>query len=100
MSSEIKVGAALYEVIDPELGISIMDLGLIYEIDVDDNHNAMITMTLTTPWCHIHDSMMNGVKHRASHIEGNEGVSVNLVWKTAWTPHKMSDKAKHRRGFG
>src|SRR5688500_19876890 len=79
MSSEIKVGAALYEVIDPELGINIMDLGLIYEIDVDDHHHAMITMTLTTPGCPLHDSIMNGVKHRVSQIEGIEGVSVNLV---------------------
>ncbi len=100
MSLEIKVGAALYEVIDPELGINIMDLGLIYEIDVDDHHHAMITMTLTTPGCPLHDSIMNGVKHRVSQIEGIEGVSVNLVWEPAWTPHKMSDKAKHRLGFG
>lgn len=100
MSLEKKVGAALFEVIDPELGINIMDLGLIYGIGVDYNHNVEIKMTLTTPGCPMHDSIINGVKFRVSQLDGVESVYVDLVWDPTWNPGKMSDKAKQKLGFG
>lgn len=55
---------ALYDVIDPELGINIVDLGLVYGIDVDEDNNVRITMTLTTPGCPLHESIENGVTSR------------------------------------
>ncbi|PAV29215.1 FeS assembly SUF system protein [Virgibacillus profundi] len=100
MSLEKKVGAALFEVIDPELGINIMDLGLIYGIGVDIEDNVEIKMTLTTPGCPMHDSITNGVKHRVSQIEEVGNVHVDMVWDPAWNPGKMSDKAKGMLGFG
>ncbi|OZU87986.1 FeS assembly SUF system protein [Virgibacillus indicus] len=100
MSLERKVGAALFEVIDPELGINIMDLGLVYGIGVDYEDNVEIKMTLTTPGCPMHDSIMNGVKYRVGQLEGVGNVHVDLVWDPAWNPGKMSDKAKEMLGFG
>lgn len=99
MSLLSKAIAALFEVIDPELGINIMDLGLIYDVQVEDNH-ASVTMTLTTPGCPLHDSITNGVKFRLQQIEGIDEVTVDLVWEPAWTPDKMSDKAKAKLSFG
>lgn len=85
---------ALYEVIDPELGINIVDLGLVYGIDVDEENNVSVTMTLTTPGCPMHDSIETGVKHRLTQIEGVNDIQVNIVWEPRWEPTKMSDRAR------
>lgn len=100
MSLLTKVGASLFEVIDPELGVNIMDLGLIYGINLDDDDNVKITMTLTTPGCPMHESIAKGVKYRINQIEGVGDINVDLVWDPAWTPNKMSDRAKEMLGFG
>ncbi|MFD1360185.1 metal-sulfur cluster assembly factor [Lentibacillus salinarum] len=99
MSLESKVDAALFEVIDPELDINVMDLGLVYGVGVDDDANVSIVMTLTTPGCPMHDSIKTGVKHRVSQIEGVGDVTIDLVWEPAWTPAEMSDRAKEMLGF-
>lgn len=91
--------AALFEVIDPELGINIADLGLIYGVEVEGNH-ATVKMTLTTPGCPLHDSITNGVKFRLKQIEGIDEVTVDLVWEPAWTPDIMSERAKNKLRFG
>ncbi|TXL65743.1 metal-sulfur cluster assembly factor [Cerasibacillus terrae] len=93
------VKAALFEVIDPELGINIVDLGLIYDVQVEGNH-AKITMTLTTPGCPLHDSITNGVKFRVNQLKGIDDVTVDLVWEPAWSPDKMSERAKEKLHFG
>jgi len=89
-----QVKEALYDVIDPELGINVVDLGLVYGIGVDDENNVTITMTLTTPGCPLHDSITTGAKHRVSLIEGVGEINVDLVWEPAWDPGKMSDRAR------
>jgi len=89
-----KVQEALYDVIDPELGINIVDLGLVYGVGADDEGNITITMTLTTPGCPMHDSIAAGVEHRVSQVEGVQDIHVDLVWEPAWNPSKMSDRAK------
>lgn len=99
MSLLTKVGASLFEVIDPELGVNIMDLGLIYDIILDDNDNVNVKMTLTTPGCPLHDSITNGVKYRVSQIEGVGEVIVDLVWDPPWTPDKMSKKCREFLGM-
>ena len=91
--------AALFEVIDPELGINIADLGLIYGVDVEGSH-ATVKMTLTTPGCPLHDSIKNGVIFRLKQIEEIDEVTVNLVWDPPWTPAHMSDRAKKRLQMG
>ncbi|MUK90598.1 DUF59 domain-containing protein [Ornithinibacillus sp. L9] len=99
MSLLTKVGASLFEVIDPELGVNIMDLGLVYGIEIDDEDNIKITMTLTTPGCPMHDSIKNGVQYQVSQVEGVGEIDVNIIWEPAWTPAKMSEKAKEMLGF-
>ncbi|SFD38196.1 Metal-sulfur cluster biosynthetic enzyme [Lentibacillus persicus] len=99
MSLKKKVGAALFEVIDPELGINIMDLGLVYDITGDAENNVKIIMTLTTPGCPMHDSIMNGVKRRVEKVEGVGEIEVDLVWNPAWTPDQISDRGKEQLGF-
>lgn len=89
-----RVYEALYEVIDPELGINIVDLGLIYGVDVDEDNNVLITMTLTTPGCPLHDSIENGVRHRVGQVEDINQVDINIVWEPKWEPSKMSESAK------
>lgn|SRR5699024_6442716 len=99
MSLVTKAGASLFEVIDPELGVNIMDLGLIYGIVADDEDNVTIRMTLTTPGCPMHDSITRGVKRKVNSIDGVNEVNVNLVWEPRWTPDKMSDQAKKMLGM-
>lgn len=94
MSMEEKVLDALYDVIDPELGINIVDLGLVYGVGVDEENNVMVTMTLTTPGCPLHDSITGGVENRIKQIEHVQEVNVDIVWEPAWDPTKMSERAR------
>lgn len=83
----------LKEVMDPELGINVWDLGLIYDIDIDAENNVKITMTLTTPGCPLHDSIVAGVKGSVEYTPGTRNVEVQVVWEPAWSPEKMSEEA-------
>lgn len=90
-----RVRASLFEVIDPELGVNIMDLGLIYGVIVDeDTNHVTVRMTLTTPGCPMSDSIQNGVKFRVKQIEGVGEVEVDLVFEPRWDPGKMSERCK------
>lgn len=91
---------ALEDVIDPELGIDIVNLGLIYDVDVDDAGNCQINMTLTTPGCPLSDVLDRDIKEHASAVEGVNQVTVNLVWYPVWTMDKMSRYAKIALGIG
>ncbi|WP_276754710.1 metal-sulfur cluster assembly factor [Limosilactobacillus ingluviei] len=91
---------ALEDVIDPELGIDIVNLGLIYDIDVDDAGNCQINMTLTTPGCPLSDVLDRDIKEHAGAVEGVNQVTVNLVWYPVWTMDKMSRYAKIALGIG
>jgi metal-sulfur cluster biosynthetic enzyme len=85
-----KVVEALKSVYDPELNINVVDLGLIYNVDVTDDHDVEVTMTLTTPGCPLHDSITRGVRYSIEGIEETRNVEVNLVWEPAWSPEKMT----------
>jgi metal-sulfur cluster biosynthetic enzyme len=89
-----EVETALCDVIDPELGINIVDLGLVYGVSSDEKNNVIITMTLTTPGCPMHDSISKGVEQRLSSINGIGKIDVDLVWEPAWSPANMSESAK------
>ena len=88
---------ALHEVIDPELGYNIVDLGLIYSLEVDDGMVA-ITMTMTTPGCPAQDYILSGVYERSRSLRGVSNVDINLVWEPRWSPKKMSPVAKAHFG--
>jgi metal-sulfur cluster biosynthetic enzyme len=88
----------LKEVLDPELGINVYDLGLIYEI-TEKNGDVKINMTLTTPGCPLHDSITTGVRNAIASLEGIHNVEIELVWNPAWNPSMMSAEAKALLGL-
>jgi FeS assembly SUF system protein len=90
---------ALREIFDPEIPVNIYDLGLIYGVEVDENRDATVTMTLTTPHCPVAESMPGEVELRVSSVPGIRDAEVNLVWDPPWGPHKMSDEARLELGM-
>lgn len=89
----------LKNVYDPELNINVVDLGLIYNIEVNDEADVFITMTLTTPGCPLHDSIERGVRYSIQALEDVRNVDVQVVWEPAWTPEKMTPEGlKQLRG--
>ncbi|MGG3562548.1 metal-sulfur cluster assembly factor [Neobacillus rhizosphaerae] len=90
MNVKEKVLEALKSVYDPELNINVVDLGLIYNVEVSDEADVTITMTLTTPGCPLHDSITTGVRYCVQGLEDTRNVEVNLVWEPAWSPEKMT----------
>lgn len=89
----------LRTVYDPELGVNVLDLGLIYELIQDDAGVVHIQMTLTTQGCPLHDTIVGGVRNAVTRLPGVTGVEVDLVWSPAWTPDKMKPEAKQQLGF-
>ena len=88
---------ALKDVFDPELGYNIVDLGLVYEIGIDDAV-VTVTMTLTTPGCPASDMIQSGVRQRLEDVEGVNGINIDLVWEPPWSPQAMSPVAKEYFG--
>lgn len=80
-------------IIDPEIGLNIVDLGLIYDVKIDEN-TIEITMTLTTPGCPMHNSITDWVERVLKMNYPNKEIKVNLVWEPRWTPERMSKEAK------
>jgi FeS assembly SUF system protein len=89
---------ALRSIYDPEIPVNIYDLGLIYGVDLDDDH-VVVTMTLTTPHCPVAETMPGEVELRVGSVPGIGSAEVNLVWEPAWDPAKMSDEAKLEMGM-
>lgn len=89
---------ALRDVIDPELGLNIVDLGLVYDLRVEGGR-AVITMTMTTPGCPAAGTIEHGVRQRVDMVPGIEAVDVVVVWDPPWSPHRMSEDAKRQLGF-
>jgi metal-sulfur cluster biosynthetic enzyme len=92
-----KIIEQLRTVLDPELGINVVDLGLIYDININEG-NVFILMTLTTPGCPLHDSIVGGVKRALADIEGIKDVDVEITWNPPWTPERMSEQALQQLG--
>lgn len=92
------VREALRGVMDPELGINIVDLGLVYDIEVEDGH-AQIMMTLTSPGCPAGGQILMGAQQAAEGAEGVEKADVNLVWKPFWTPDRIDPAVRAMMGF-
>ncbi|MGB3804577.1 MAG: SUF system Fe-S cluster assembly protein [Sphingopyxis granuli] len=92
------VVAALKDIYDPEIPVNIYDLGLIYNVEIDEGHVA-ITMTLTTPHCPVAESMPGEVELRVGAVPGVGDAAVNLVWDPPWSPEAMSDEARLELGM-
>jgi metal-sulfur cluster biosynthetic enzyme len=85
---------SLKKCMDPEVPLSIVDMGLIYGIDVTENNDVNIKMTMTTKGCPLHETMVDDVKRYAKKVSGVNNVDVEIVWDPPWTMDKMSDNAK------
>lgn len=97
--TEERVYTALHEVIDPELGINIVDLGLIYGVEVTDGA-VQITMTLTTPGCPMHASFKDDISMTLWRVlPGLRDVSVSLVWQPPWTPDMLTPEGRAELGL-
>ena len=89
---------ALKDIYDPEIPVNIYDLGLIYNVEINDGH-ALVTMTLTTPHCPVAESMPAEVELRVGAVPGVGDAEVNLVWDPPWSPQNMSDEARLELGM-
>lgn len=91
--------AALKTVYDPEIPVDIYELGLIYRVDVSDERDVMVDMTLTAPGCPVAGEMPIWVENAVASVPGVRHVSVNLTFDPPWEPSKMSDEAKLELGW-
>lgn len=86
--------AAFKTVYDPEIPVDIYELGLIYKVDLDDNRNLTIDMTLTAPGCPVAGEMPGWVENAARSVEGVQDVDVKMVFDPPWGPDRMSEEAQ------
>ncbi len=91
--------AALRTIFDPEIPVNIYDLGLIYDLDVDEEGKVFIRMTLTAPACPVAETFPGTVESRLYSVPGVSEVRVELVWDPPWTRDKLSEEAKLRLGL-
>jgi len=96
---QASVVEVLKSIYDPEIPVDIYELGLIYGVDVSEDGDATITMTLTTPHCPVAESLPQEVELRALSVPGIRDAVVNLVWDPPWDPSKMSDEARLELGM-
>jgi metal-sulfur cluster biosynthetic enzyme len=92
------VRTALYNVVDPELHMNIIDLGLVYKIEVDSS-SAHVEMTLTSPGCPFGPYLIHQVTEAASSVNGIDEALVDIVWDPPWGPDKMTEEARLELGF-
>lgn len=90
---------ALKNIFDPEIPVNIFDLGLIYEIDINDDFHAHILMTLTAPNCPVAESLPQEVKEKVAQVKGVKSAEVEIVFDPPWDKEMMSEEAKLDLGF-
>lgn len=93
MELERKIVMALRQVYDPEISVNVYDLGLIYELKVDENHHVKIQMTLTAPNCPMADYVVEQVKAAVDDVPGVVSSEIELVWEPVWDKSRMSEEA-------
>lgn len=96
---EEAIVGVLKTVYDPEIPVDIFALGLIYNIDIDDEYNVKIDMTLTAPNCPVADSILMEVKDKTAFIQSVKSVDVNLTFDPPWDKSMMSEEAQLELGF-
>ncbi len=99
--TEGEVYSALRKCMDPEIPVNIVELGLVYGVQVKpENNNVDITMTMTTRGCPLHDTLVSDVKRFVGKISGIGNIDVQIVWDPPWSIEKMDPAAREKMGFG
>ena len=96
---ETRIAGVLKSIYDPEIPVNIYDLGLIYDINVDDEHIAHITMTMTAPSCPMAEELVEEVKYKVAGTKGVKDCDIRLTFKPPWDKSMLSDEAKLELGF-
>ena len=96
---ESRIGEILKTIFDPEIPVNIYDLGLIYEINVDDERVAHITMTLTSPNCPMAEDLIEEVKYKVAGAQGVKDCDLKLTFDPPWDKDMLSEEAKLELGF-
>ena len=91
---------SLKQCMDPEIPINIVDMGLIYGVNVTDDNKVDIKMTMTTRGCPLHETLVGDVKRYVNKVSGVQEVNVEIVWEPPWTPEKMSEEGKKLINYG
>ena len=99
MLLENKVIEVLKTIYDPEIPVDVFELGLIYEVRIDEDRNVEIEMTLTSPNCPVAESMPKEVEDKVASIDGVTSAKVNIVFDPPWDKDMMSEEAKLELGF-
>ncbi len=94
-----RVIETLKSIYDPEIPVDIYELGLIYDVEISEDSDALVTMTLTTPNCPVAESMPAEVELRVLSVPGIRDAEVKLVWDPPWDPSRMSDEARLELGM-
>jgi metal-sulfur cluster biosynthetic enzyme len=90
---------ALRNCYDPEIPVNVVDLGLVYDVRID-NSRVEVDFTLTAPGCGMAGSIRDDIQDKLLAVDGVTDAVVNIVWEPMWTPDRMSDDAKKALGFG
>lgn len=96
---ETEIIRTLKNIFDPEIPVNIYELGLIYEIDVDEERNVSVTMTLTAPNCPVADHLLDDVQRQVASVEGVKSARIDLTFDPPWDQSMLSDEAKLELGL-
>ncbi len=99
LSLEVEIVNMLKNIFDPEIPVNIYDLGLIYDIETNEQQHVKITMTLTAPNCPVADVLPNEIKEKVESIPGVAGVDINLIFDPPWNQSMMSEEALFELGM-
>jgi metal-sulfur cluster biosynthetic enzyme len=98
MLNQDQIYESLKQIYDPEVGINIVDMGLIYGLDIED-HKISVIMTLTSPGCPVGPQILSQIDGALKALEGVEDVDVQVVWSPPWTPDMLSEEARDQLGI-
>ncbi len=98
--SQEQVYSVLKKCMDPEIPVNIVDLGLIYGVNINDSNDVDIEMTMTTRGCPLHDTLVSDVKRYIGKIDGVGNINVSIVWDPPWNIEKMEPSVREKLGFG
>jgi len=98
--SQEQVYSVLRKCMDPEIPVNIVDLGLIYGVNINDSNDVNIEMTMTTRGCPLHDTLVSDVKRYIGKINGVGNINVSIVWDPPWNIEKMEPSVREKLGFG